>query len=160
MHKKGKSLCEIGKIVNRNLTSVEKIINKFIKCKKIDNFEQPGRLKRLNDRAVRRIVAEVKGNASSSALKIAETITAEEGNPFSASSVSRALHSHVYFGHCPRRKPLILKVNKKKSLNFAKKYNNCDFSFWKTVLLTDESKFEIFGAKKRKKNMAKKQQSL
>lgn len=42
--------------------------------------------------------------------------------------------------------PLITDKNKKVRLNYAKAHKNKDFSFWKDVLFTDESKYNIFGS--------------
>ena len=40
---KGKSFREISKIVGRHHTSVKKIVDKFKKCKKLENFKRTGR---------------------------------------------------------------------------------------------------------------------
>ena len=42
--------------------------------------------------------------------------------------------------------PFISKVNKVKRLNFAKEYLEKDFEFWKEVIFTDESIFNIWGS--------------
>ncbi|GFT91457.1 transposable element Tc1 transposase [Trichonephila clavipes] len=44
----------------------------------------------------------------------------------------------------PRKKPYISEVNRKRDLEFATKYKNKPMDFWKKVILSDESKFEIF----------------
>ena len=36
-------------------------------------------------------------------------------------------------------------------MNFAKKYKNEPIAFWENIIFTDESKFEIFDSKKKKK---------
>lgn len=41
------------------------------------------------------------------------------------------------------RKPFVSKINKQKRIAFAKKYHNKNFNFWKRVIFTDESKFNI-----------------
>ena len=41
--------------------------------------------------------------------------------------------------------------NKKKKVEFAKKYINKPDTFWNNIIWSDKSKFEIFNAKKRKR---------
>ena len=54
-----------------------------------------------------------------------------------------------------KKKRSISKVIKTKRINYAEKYEINNIKFWKNVLFTDESKFEIFGSKKILKKSAK-----
>ena len=47
------------------------------------------------------------------------------------------------------KKPLLCKANIRKRLEFAKTYKDWTVDQWMKVLWTDESKFEIFGSKRR-----------
>ena len=47
-----------------------------------------------------------------------------------------------------RRKPQINKVHKRERLAFAKKYVNKPLSFWKKIIWSEESKFELLNKKK------------
>jgi len=47
------------------------------------------------------------------------------------------------------RRTLIRKANKIKRLEFAKKYVDKPVDFWKKILWSDESKFDLFGRKQR-----------
>ena len=58
------------------------------------------------------------------------------------------------------RKPLISNKNKKKRLKFAKKHINKSDTFWNNVIWSDESKFELFNAKKRKRVWRKPNEGL
>jgi len=49
------------------------------------------------------------------------------------------------------RLPFINKINKKKIFESAKKYMNMPLDLKKEVLWSDESKFELFGQKRRSK---------
>ena len=60
----------------------------------------------------------------------------------------------------PRIKPSISAVNRKKRLDFARQYIRKYFSFWKSVLFTDESKFNLFGDDGRGKLWRKKNEAL
>lgn len=148
LHKKGKSLREIGKMIGRNHCTIKKIIDKYAKYKTVENLPRGRRPKCLTDKEVRAIVRQVKANPASSAVKIAEHISQTSGKSVSASTVRRSLHHNGLHGRVPRKKPYVSKANQIKRINFAKKYRNQPFTFWENILFTDESKFEIFGAKK------------
>ena len=52
-------------------------------------------------------------------------------------------------GRVAAKKPLLRKANKVKQLQWACKHANWTISQWKTVVWSDESKFELFGNKRR-----------
>ncbi|CAK9818985.1 Transposable element Tc1 transposase [Anthophora quadrimaculata] len=54
------------------------------------------------------------------------------------------LRKNNFNGRIARRKPFVSQKNRSKRLQFVKLYKDKDFSFWETVLFTDESKFNIF----------------
>ncbi|GFW43594.1 transposable element Tcb2 transposase [Trichonephila clavipes] len=58
--------------------------------------------------------------------------------------VRNVLHSAGLKARTPRKKPYISEVNRKRRLEFAMKYKNKPMDFWKRVIFSDESKFEIF----------------
>ncbi|GFW69524.1 transposable element Tcb1 transposase [Trichonephila clavipes] len=62
----------------------------------------------------------------------------------SAQTVRNVLHSAGLKARIPRKKPYINEVNRKRRLEFAMKYKNKPMDFWKKVIFSDESKFEIF----------------
>ncbi|GFX16632.1 transposable element Tcb1 transposase [Trichonephila clavipes] len=62
----------------------------------------------------------------------------------SAQTVRNGLHSTGLKFRTPRKKPYISEVTRKRRLDFAMKYKNKPMDFWKKVIFSDESKFEIF----------------
>ncbi|GFX81408.1 transposable element Tcb1 transposase [Trichonephila clavipes] len=62
----------------------------------------------------------------------------------SAQTVRNVLHSAGLKAKTPRKKPYISEVNRKRRLEFAMKYKNKPMDFWKKVIFSEESKFEIF----------------
>ncbi|GFW75516.1 transposable element Tcb2 transposase [Trichonephila clavipes] len=62
----------------------------------------------------------------------------------SAQTVRNVLHNDGLKARTPRKKPYISEVNRKRRLEFARKYKNKPMDFWKRVISSDESKFEIF----------------
>ena len=151
LKKNGKSLREIGQIVQRNHCTVKKIIDKYTKYKQIKDFERTGRPRRLTDAEVRTVVREIKQNPAESAVKIAQNVSQTSGKSVSASTIRRTLNDHGLHGRIPRKKPFISKTNQNKRLNFARKYEKNDLNFWNNILFSDEKKFEILAPKKQSK---------
>lgn len=60
-------------------------------------------------------------------------------------SIRRRLNEANLFGRISRKKPLLSKKNIKKRLDFAKTHKENDFSFWKKVLWSDETKVNGIG---------------
>ena len=86
--------------------------------------------------------------------KIPATILTAELNktrvkPVSTDTVKRRLRSVNLIGRVAARKPLLRAVNKKKRLEWAKMHKNWGLEDWKKVLWTDESRFELFGTRRR-----------
>jgi hypothetical protein len=64
----------------------------------------------------------------------------------STSIVQRRLHESGLHGRVAAKKPLLKDTNNKKRLAWDKKYEPLTLDWWKYVLWSDESKFEIFGS--------------
>ncbi|GFX54210.1 transposable element Tcb2 transposase [Trichonephila clavipes] len=79
-----------------------------------------------------------------SAQNIANELLSPCNVSVSAQTVRNALHSAGLKARTPGRKPYISEVNRKRRLEFAMKYKNKPMDFWKKVIFSDESKFEIF----------------
>lgn len=92
----------------------------------------------------RRIVRESRRNPSTTSRNIVEQLKLN----ISSRTVRRRLNEEGLKNCVARRKPHISKMNKKKRLDFAKKYINKPLSFWKRVIWSDESKFELLNKKK------------
>lgn len=146
-YKKGKTLREIGLMIDRSHNTVKHIIDNYKKFGNLQNRPKSGRPRKLNATQIRSIVRRVKQNPTESAVKISENISEHSGVNVSSSTIRRALHANGLRGRVPRSKPFISKINQQRRLNFAKKYQNEPNSFWNNVVFTDESKFEIFGKK-------------
>ncbi|GFY38749.1 transposable element Tc1 transposase [Trichonephila inaurata madagascariensis] len=105
------------------------------------NISRCGRPHKLSDRA---IVRKVKKNPKISAPKLADQIATASGKKVHPETVRRILRSGGYNGRVSSKKPFISSVNQQKRLDFASPHVEKDFDFWKTVVFTDESKFNVF----------------
>lgn len=88
----------------------------------------------------------VKANPRLSAQKLVGMVKDELQKNVSTETVRKIIRKNNYNGRVARKKSFINEWNRKKRLSFAKKHKNEDFNFWKHVIFTDESKFNIFGS--------------
>ena len=72
-----------------------------------------------------------------------------QGTDISTSTVQRRRRESGFHGRIAAKKPRLKETNKKKRLVWAKKHNEWTIERWKSVLWSDESKFEIFGSNRR-----------
>ena len=67
----------------------------------------------------------------------------------STSTVQRRLRGSGLHGQIAAKKTLLKDTNKKKRLAWTKKHKQWTLDQWKSVLWSDDSKFEIFGSNPR-----------
>lgn len=60
------------------------------------------------------------------------------------------LHDANIFGRVAREKPYISEVNRKKRLVFAKEHLKKSLDFWKMIICSDDSKFNLFSSEGKK----------
>lgn len=143
---RGKSRREIGSIFGRTHSTIQGIVNRYIYNGKIQNERGRGRKKILKERDERQIVSTVRRNPRLSVPKLTSDVNATLTQPVSTETIRRTLRRAGYHGRVARKKPWITEVNRRKRLDFAKRYVNCSEEFWKSVIFSDESKFNIFGS--------------
>ncbi|GFT41843.1 transposable element Tcb1 transposase [Trichonephila clavipes] len=68
------------------------------------------------------------------------------GRSVSAETVRNEIRHAGYSSRVARKKPFISLQNQKKRLEFAKTHKLKTDNFWKKVIFSDESKFNIFGS--------------
>ena len=67
------------------------------------------------------------------------------GLSLTSQAIRNRLHEANLHGRIPRNKPFISPINRKKRLEWAKKYVDKPQEFWDSVIWSDESKFNLFG---------------
>lgn len=95
------------------------------------------------------ICVQSKRNRTRTAPEIREQVNSTRETPVSVSTVQRRLRNYGLKGCVAAKKPLLRKQNKVKRLAWAKKHKDWTIEQWYKVLFTDESKFEIFGGRRR-----------
>ena len=142
----GKSVRDISKIVKISHSTVHNIIKRYKNLKTVENKPKVANNKIFTEAEERLLVRKVKANPFLSAPKLATIAENELGKKSSVQTIRNVLIKAGLNGRKARKKPLISKRNQTIRLNFANEHLSKDFSFWKNVLFTDESKFNIFGS--------------
>lgn len=145
--KNGLSLGKIAEKYKISKTGVQKLCNKFEISHQITNLTGRGRKRATSNRDDALIVRQTKVNSNISSSEIKDQLNLN----VSTKTIRRRLHEKGLSSRVSIKKPMITLKNKKKRLEFAKKYVDKPISFWKTVVWSDESKFELVGKKKRRK---------
>ena len=141
-----KSYREIGSIIGRSFSSVRNIVIKFGKTATLNTEPRSGRPKIFSPKEQRIIVNTIKKDSKFSAPKICQEMLKSTGKKSDPQTVRNVLYKAGYHGRSARKKPLISKVNCLKRRKFADSHKNKTDEFWKNVVFSDESKFNIFGS--------------
>ena len=140
----GLSVRNIASIVKRSHSTVHDIIKRFRSRNNVENKPKLSKRKIFAESEERWIVRQIKKNPQLSAPKLATEAKKHLGKEANPETVRIILRKNNFNARVARKKPFVSKRNRSKRLQFAKLYKNKDFSFWRTVLYTDESKFNIF----------------
>lgn len=143
---KGKTMREVGAMVGRTHSTVQRIINKWRYEGKLLNNPGRGRKRILSAGDERLITRKVNQNPKISVPELTSEVTQMINRPISTETVRRTLRKNKLHGRVARNKPFISAVNKKKRLAFAEKYVSKPVEFWERVLFTDETKINLFGS--------------
>lgn len=142
----GKSYRKVADYIGRTHSTVQYVVNKYKYEGRISNKEGRGRKRMLTERDEKFIVKKININPKAKISDLTKTVSTMIERPISEETVKRVLRRRGYNGRISRKKPFISKVNRNKRFEFAKKYIFKGPEFWKKVLFSDESKFNIFGS--------------
>lgn len=145
----GKSIREIADIVGVSKGGVEHTLKRSSETHSNIDRKRSGRPKKTSPVDDRHILIMSKRNRFKTAPEIRAEVNRSLAEPISVNTVKRRLRDKGYLGRVSVKKPLLRSQNKVKRLLFAQKHKDWTLEQWKSVLWTDESKFEIFGTKRR-----------
>ena len=145
----GLSIREIAKKIKVPRSTVFDTIKRFSETKSNIDRKRSGRSKITTNAEDKSIVLESKRCMKKTAPEIQADFNRSHEKNISVSTVQRRLRSAGLYGRIAVRKPLLRAINKKKRLVWAKQHKDWTLDQWKNVLWSDESKFEIFGNKRR-----------
>lgn len=115
----------------------------------LKNKKRSGRPRKTTKTEDRYIKILSKKNRRLTAPEIRAELNNSRTDPISVSTVKARLAEANLHGRVAARKPLLRTKNKVKRLEWAKQHRSWTIEDWSKVLWTDESKFEIFGTKRR-----------
>lgn len=141
--KQGKTYREVQKITGVAFTTVSNIMKKYKTFGTTDDVAGRGRKRKTSKAVDRNIIIHVKKNRFESAQKIAARIEESHGIIITPQTVRNRIHEQGFRGRTVRKKPFLSNKHMKRRLDFAKKYANMPLSFWKKIIWSDESKFNL-----------------
>ena len=148
-HQTGKSNREIARNLKVPRQTVDSIVKKFKNTGTISNFFRQRRPRITTSAEYSNIILTSKRNRRLTAPEITAQVNKSRDKPVSVSTVKRRLNDAGLKGCLAVKKPLLKAIHKKKRLAWARQHQNWTAADWRKVLWSDESKFEIFGSKRR-----------
>jgi hypothetical protein len=124
-------------------------MKKFSITKSFLDKTKTGRPKILSAEILDQRLAWVEEDRRSTAPKLKSMVQEKFGVDVHERTIRRFLQQKGFFGGVCARKPLLREVNTQKRLAFAIEHVDKPLDFWKSVLFTDEKKFELVTSKRR-----------
>lgn len=140
---------KIAGMIGVSIKGVHTVLKRYAETQSNADRKRSGRPRKTTRRDDTFIQTTSKRDRFKTAPDIRAEANAFLPQPISITTVRRRLKEAGLNGRVAKRKPLLRAVNKQKRLEFAKKHRNWTIDQWKSVLWTDESKFEIFGSRRR-----------
>lgn len=150
LYKVGLCIREIMKKENVSYGGVRKTISRYKDSGSVKNHSRSGRPRATGQSEDKFIIRTSKRDRFKTAQEIRTELTKFHNIEISNSTIKRRLCEQNLNGYVAAKKPLLRKQNKKKRLIWAKTHKDWNVEDWKKVLFSDESKFELFGSKRRK----------
>lgn len=149
LHNLGKSNRTIAAELKIPRRTVDYNVKKYASTRSFGDRVRSGRPRKTTTAEDKHIVLISKRDRRLTGPEIAAQINESRDLPLSISTVKRRLREAGLFGRVAVKKPLLRRQNKIKRLQWAKEHKNWTHEQWERVLWSDESKFEVFGSKRR-----------
>ena len=130
-------------------TGVHNTIKRFKETGQYCDLPRPGQPRKIDEHGDRRITRLSMSNRKLTAPQIMREYNETAEKLVCVRTIRNRLMKAGVRGRVAAKKPLLRKANKVKRLQWARKHANWTTSQWKTVVWSDESKFESFGNKRR-----------
>lgn len=143
------SLRQIAKKVNVSYGGVVRTLERKKDTGLCTTRRRSGRPRITTVREDINIVTISKRNRFLTAPAIVAEINRDCTTPIGVSTVKNRLNAAGLRGCVAKRKPLLREVNRRKRLKWIYAHKDWSIEQWKSVLWTDESKFEKLGTKRR-----------
>lgn len=145
----GLSVRQIATQLTKPKSTVQSVLKQYKDTGSLKVKERSGRPRVTTKREDSLLVLNSKKNRKKPATVLTSELNDSRDSNVSLTTVKRRLRSAGLFGRIAAKKPYLKPINQLKRLKWAKAHKDWTKEQWKKVLFTDESKFEIFGSKRR-----------
>jgi len=149
LHDDGRSIRYIAETLKIPRSTVSDAITRFKRTGCNKDKARTGRPRVTSKSEDKSLVLMSKMNRKLTAPEIQSRFNQNHEYQISVTTVKNRLHKAGLWGRVSIKKPLFRRGNKAKRLQWAQNHKDWTIEDWKQVLWTDESKFEIFGQKRR-----------
>ena len=149
LHNQGKSEREIAKQLKVFKTAVHGAIQCFRVTKNLVDRTRPGRPRATTEAEDKHLALMSKRNRRQTAPELRARLNEGRHNPVSLTTVKMRLKERDLNGRIATKKPLLRAANRKSRKQWGLTHKNMPLDQWDKVLWTDESKFEVFGQKRK-----------
>ena len=140
----GKTYREIATILNIHYSTVYYVIRKYKDTGSTINHPRKGRPKSISLRASGQIKSIMKRNRTVGLRGITEMFNVGKDVSVSEKTVSRCLHNQGFYARRPCKKLWVSNRNRLKRLAYYKIHKAWKIHDWKSIIFSDESKFNLF----------------
>ena len=139
--KEGLSSRAIAQLYNIHRSTVSRII------KNADDDitpQRPGRPRQVSARDERRIVRSITSGVTPTVTQYVRHFKSQGTYQLSVSIIKRILRKNGLHGRVRRKKPLLKRKHRQRRYTFTLRYRMWKTAQWKSVIWSDESKFNVF----------------
>ncbi|KAG2457190.1 TC1A transposase, partial [Polypterus senegalus] len=147
-HKSVEGYRNISAALKVPMSTVASIIRKWKKFETTRTLSRASRPSKLSDRGRRALVREVTKNPIVTLSELQRS-SVERRESSRRTTISVAIHQSGLYGRVDRRKPLLSKRHMAACLEFAKRHLKDSQTMRNKILLSDETKIELFGVNAR-----------
>jgi transposase len=145
----GHSYAETAALLGCSKATVQRQMNKLKVSNTYLDKEKTGRPRKITEEVGNQILSWIEEDRRNTSSKLSSLVKEKFSVDVGERAIRIFLTNKGYFGGVCARKPLLRDQNKANRLAFALKHVDKSPEFWKSVLFTDEKKFEIFNSKRR-----------
>ncbi|KAI4903142.1 hypothetical protein NFI96_006458, partial [Prochilodus magdalenae] len=144
LHQAGKTESAIGKQLDVKKSTVGAIIRKWKTYKTTTNLPRSGAPRKISARVVKMITRTVRKNHRNTRWELVNDLQ-EAGTNVTKATISNILRRQGLRSCSARRVPLLKPVHIQARLKFAREHLDVPEEYWENVILSDETKVELFG---------------